>query len=436
VELALEHHVYSSLGGYRTILATSGLAPEETARAEEIARKLYRIVGARPQRGFYALAPGKWAALRGFQFGTDHAGRARTCVHTIVMREEDLFRIPWFNPFLVPSDLFIPEDIDLQYVAAEVRRSWVLDGPSPTPVQLWAQYGPRIDADLVRLVVPGILEADRATYVQTRNDGAFELVGMLAYALPPAIRRSLTHLDRAFVEPDAPPTFQVNFSTVPDGVTLPPEVEFLDLDRKAAQNGATPNAYTEYVLQSLGPGGNPAQAWKLVGMLELYEPDRRFSPAEYTELIGAFRKFSGILRADGVVDPQAAATGGMEAAGQFYRAGCVRVALGIMDGLSARRLEDPGRQADTRKRIRTLVERPNDAAVKRLMEELESMVGGTRVAKRHDETTLSQVPHDTSLDIPAPPDDSLEIPDDVVEPLTEEQLKTDESDEKIEFPED
>ena len=408
MELELWHHVYSSQQGYRTLFASPDLPPDVAARAEEMARKLYRIDGRRPQPGLYRPPARLLAAFRGFHFGTDHAGRARTCVHTILLREDQLAWVPGFSSFQVPDDLFLPEDTDLQYLAGELRKTWSVPQSAPT-----AQPAIDLPEGWIRLLVPCLLDSVASTVVVDPQGRAVDMVAALAHALPPAMRRGLTFLDGAFVEPSQPPPFGVTIcSEIPQGAMLGTDVALIDLATNQSRNLPPPTAYSDFVVSSLSPGGTPSDLWTFIAALERYEADRWFATPELDSLLAVYRS-ARHFKADGTFVTANAALA-VNAVMKFYRSGAVRIAFSLLDDTLASHV--PQAAGLLREQLRTLIQNPTESSLADIVRKARSLLGVKTVKDDDTNVSLPDVPVDRVEDhmIEEDSDDDLLLDSDKV----------------------
>jgi len=367
LELELWHHVYSSQKGYRTLFSSPELPAEVAARAEEIARKLYRIVGTRPEHGFYRAGDGYTASLKAFHFGTDHAGRARTCVHTVFFREDDLSRLTGFCPLDLPDDLYLPEDTNLDYLSSELRKSW-----TPPPAE--APATPGIHANWIKLLFPPLLETSTSTVVvdPSRHD-AFAMIATLAHALPPALRRGLTYLDGAVIDPTTPPTFQITVcDKLPEDMAFGPDVALIDLKTRETKSLPPASAYSDFVAASLCPGGNAEDLWRFIAVLEKHEPGRWFSAAELHSLAGVWANARLCFRKDGTISTNAPADG-CDAVEKFHQAGATRIGVALLDELVFAHV--PQVASPFRQRLRELGSHVTDPALHAMVKEARKLLG-------------------------------------------------------------
>ncbi len=383
LEIELAHHLYSSSGGYRTLFSSPELPPEVAAKAEDVAKKLYRIVGAQPQRGFYHAAPGLAAAVRGFQFGTDHAGRARTCIHTVFLPEEQLAAVPGFSPFLVPDDLFIPEDTDVQYLSSELRQTWSAPPSFPRP----SVAG--IHPDWIRLLFPSLLDAVSATIVVDTKLEAGGMIAALSHALPPANRRSLSYIEAAHLTPSSPPVFQITIcEKLPDDTTAS-DVAVIDLSGGHSRNLPPSNAYSDFVAASMA--ANAEDLGRFIAVFEKHEPDRRFSLPELAALAKQYPETRHLFRRDGGVATHAPADG-CNAVVPYFRAGAMRLAYTILDELLVAHAQQAA--GLLRQKMRDWARQPNEAGLAALVKEARKLLG---VAATRDDDTNFDIPESNTI---------------------------------------
>jgi hypothetical protein len=392
MEIAVGHHVYSSMGGYKTLYATPGAPAEAIAAAEDLARRLYRVVGSRPQRAFSRVTDGLFGALRGFAMGTDHAGRPRTCVHTVFFAEEDLARIPWFNPFSIPDDLFLPADLeDLQYLRFNLKETWVV-GDTEDAGAAWARWGRGIPEVALRMLVPTMLDPKAVAIVLNRRDTSFDMARALAYTLPPLLRRRLGYLDHAVLYPTP---FHLNFfANDPDASVLAGDEVLLDLNRCESRNDPLRNPYADFVIAALAPGGNPAPLWCIVGALEKFDAAFVFSNNLHcTNVLSAFRRFAPLFKPDGALTAAAAPLEAGDAVLEFMGLGLKGLAYALLRDLSAVvEAKVPDQAAKLRRRTDAVclrLQTSGPGEVKELVAVFRAALGGKAASRGEEDTFIS-----------------------------------------------
>ncbi len=379
MQIGLMHHVYSSMGGYRTIYASPKLPPAALSKAEEVARKLYPKVGTRPQMGYYRAADGWSAALRGFPAGTDHTGRVRTCIHTIFMRDQDLARVPWFNPFDIPDDLFMDEEEDLQDLSGQLKPAWLMGDTAAAAADAWRRTGTAIHPRAAQMMVPAMLEVRRATIVLDQQDQAFEIASLLAFVLPPSVRRGLTYLARAMLPPGPTPIFRMTFfGNNPDPSILTGGEIVADFRRAESYNDPERNAFSDFVLASLADGGEPMTPWRLAAVLERHEQDREFKSFHYLKLTEGFLKCPMIFRDDGTINVKASPADANDGVLPFWKSGCQRLAKAILVDVGAHvaaGAKKPDMAAKVKQQVEMAVAANQEKAISEVVEKFRVVFG-------------------------------------------------------------
>ncbi len=357
IEIPLGHHVYSSLNGYKTIHATAGIPPAVLQKAEGFARRCYRLVGRRPLRGHFRAGDEWSACLRGVQVGTDHVGRPRTAVHTILIRDEDSARLPWFSPFQVPDELFLTDANDLQVLAQELPGAWSPDEARLKPEAILERFP--VSAELARKFLPAMLESGKPALVLDSREQAFATATLLSYFLPAGLRRTLSWLDRAFVPPvEGDVSFQLYFfGNRPDPSILEhADFTILDLDRGELQNPPAASAYAAFVQQGLA-GGRPQELLKFLNLAELYERRTPLAKGYLARALEGFKAASGAIGADGRLQFRAAPEQAFDGLGPFADAGCGNVVLAILNHMAVDFQERYGERSPELRKLREAVDR-------------------------------------------------------------------------------
>ncbi len=100
-------HVFSSMGGYKTLYAHDGLSDEICNQLKQWAQLWIEISNKKTQwfsRPFHDY----WLFGKVFPAGVDHAGRPRICVHSVLVHFDDI-QATWrsFNPIEIPQKWFL-----------------------------------------------------------------------------------------------------------------------------------------------------------------------------------------------------------------------------------------------------------------------------------------------------------------------------------------
>lgn len=115
VSVDIAHHVYSSLGGYRTLHRSPTLSDSLVRTLEEAALRIYRTAQrGEDRRCIVHFDDGSVAVMHVALVGSDDAGRPRCCVHSVMVHPQDLGTLPLgINFFVLPGELFISSSDDL-----------------------------------------------------------------------------------------------------------------------------------------------------------------------------------------------------------------------------------------------------------------------------------------------------------------------------------
>ena len=213
MEIGLRHHVFSSEGGYKTMHVSPELRPM-VKTLEAFAKRIYKKVTREP---LYALLrpDGRLALSKTFVAGSDHVGRLRGCVHTILPELEGLQGSSLSNPFdLLDTLPFIGEGVNLLAVAGELTPS-VEFAPETGPVV------PRLDVaeKLAQAAFMGMLSPHHEAVAADPTGEIRSLVAALYPLLPPFIRGAFSALLGSYLPP-AEDTTRFDFFILPGKADL------------------------------------------------------------------------------------------------------------------------------------------------------------------------------------------------------------------------
>lgn len=105
MSVKLKHHIYTSVGGYKTVYADSDIDKSQLERLEKIAKSVYPHVGGKPFLAFFHLDDHNAVYLKVFRSGVDHVGRPKAFVHTVAVRVDGVV------PPKPEPDWFIDRDL-------------------------------------------------------------------------------------------------------------------------------------------------------------------------------------------------------------------------------------------------------------------------------------------------------------------------------------
>ena len=189
----LQHHVFSSDGGYRTTFVSPELPPATVKELEVAAYAEQTAFQQGPAHACRRLADGQIAITRTIVHGADHVGRKRICSHTILLQPEAVFGVEGFNPAEPAADLFMDAEVPAERPGAYLVGAWRV----PEGVALNERRGAAMTAlqqePALRHVLAGLLAVQRTLVVAGPLREGFRLLGLAAWLLPPEMRRRATY---------------------------------------------------------------------------------------------------------------------------------------------------------------------------------------------------------------------------------------------------
>jgi hypothetical protein len=188
-ELRLYHHVYTSIGGYKTVHASPELRRPVIRALEAFSDTLYPKVRQQTLRSLFHPSPDHICISRIFRSSADHAGRRRSCVHNILFSKSELFEARYVNPFSFPESLFLktaPDATQALSLHRKLPNSLDLGSPSPADLQ--------IEENILNIpLAQTIFSAVSSNHDMAIVAPSFDCYSFLAQAgdmLPPSVRLS------------------------------------------------------------------------------------------------------------------------------------------------------------------------------------------------------------------------------------------------------
>ncbi|RME04164.1 MAG: hypothetical protein D6805_04055 [Planctomycetota bacterium] len=314
--------------------------------AEEIALKIYSFSWYETIYYSFWHADYFWL-IKVFQHGSDHVGRPRNCVHTVLFHEQDVEEIPFFTLYdLDKEELFIHEKIRLENVGNHLKSCYFL---SPVYVEdrilLLEEFSPsREDLE----VYYNALISQHHNFILISSQKSPFLLRLLSGLLPYPSRLRLG-VCTAF------PTS--NFSLPIHLFLITPRLYrkyykryqnqlssyvVLDMEsRSFSPNYPAANRLVEFVVENLFT--SPVRVIKLLNFLEKFKVDRRQSNDMYANLMQAFVQTQGAIDALGNIEFSRAPGVWIQNLVKFAQAGYDNIALRVArDAVSyfKRRCED------------------------------------------------------------------------------------------------
>ncbi len=338
--LRLDHYVFSSLGGYRTVYASDGMPRRLVSALEALAKSIYRDAQARELSAWLRPDDATICVVKAFQNGTDHAGRRRSCVHAVVFSAGDAAGSWFFTPFLLPDSVFLSTESPLQSLANEL----------PTEVSLKASAPPRPSSgcgrDCRQALLSLMLSPAARVAVTDRTGEALSCVRSLSWALPPTVRSHLT-LSAGFVLPEVEGLGGARMAILPPQAKPAEDlaghvvIDFPGGDagpRTDSNRGVPFNVYAKFVAANLGSEEGHRRVKKLVELLERHPPSLDLTQERYRRLLEGFAKVEATVER-GVIDVRRDPVRGLSAVRDFALAGMHSTALDILDSVVSFLLE-------------------------------------------------------------------------------------------------
>ena len=296
VDVALQHHVYTSHGGYRTVFVSDDMNPFLLKRLEMLASRLYPKVGGHSILASYCPDGRHMVFTKAFRSGVDHVGRPRACVHTVVVdtsEEEGLLSpAPRKDMFLERA----PERSDVPSLRSRMKPTLqtrsVLDAArNLVEPGLHTEPLPR------SLLLASV--ANRRVFVTGDFFELWEALGKVLPIVPRPSRYALCVVTGCGVA-DLPVDESLPRSTfccVGDADRPREDAPFISLDPFQAVNMPVENRYSQYVMTQ------PSRyVLGLVALMERYAPALPLTFDAYSRFINAFRTVEEHAREDGTLD--------------------------------------------------------------------------------------------------------------------------------------
>ncbi len=332
MELRLDHHVFSSEGGYRTMHISPGARPV-VKKLEAFAKRIYKKVQREPLYAILRL-DGRVAMSKTFVAGSDHVGRLRGCVHTVLPDAEPLRTSPFFNPFdLLGRAPFVSEGVNLLAVSGEMEPA-VEFTPATGPVV----PRPRVTETLAQAVFMGILSPHHEALASDPTGDVWDLIGQLYPLLPPFIRADFSALQGAYL-PAAEDSTRIDFFTLPGNVAMGEFVKagnlVIDVAHGKLENVPAPSPYCKMVMDACFGRSDGAVLRKFLWLMERNEFSAEPTWDVLQSLFEAFSHVEKLTTDDGRIETSAGPEAALKAMVPFARGGYARLAMKLLRGAAA-----------------------------------------------------------------------------------------------------
>lgn len=334
-ELALQHHIYSSLGGYKTLFASKRLPDTLVKRLDRYSTETYDKIPQNCPREIFFTDEGFIILSKKFVNGSDHVGRTRSCVHNVVIHLKDLQHLNFFNPFMIPDSVFIPDDANLQHLQKYIQRAYLVEDGEFVDIirEISEMNAPQ---DLLRNLMAGLLSGKSTCIIRGASRKTINLLEKIVVFLPPALRNHIS-LIAFFPLKQYIVSLKNNVAVVllskDDDIErlIAENFAVIDLVDKKTYNYPTQNEYVEFVMNAISGDGQMAEVVKLLKVLEKYRIKTVLTPEYYEMFIKAYRNISDSFTPGGNIDVSSNPSECIDSVLGFYRTGYWNIALDIIE---------------------------------------------------------------------------------------------------------
>lgn len=187
-EFAVQHHVFSSDGGYRTTFASPGLDPVTVRRLETLAGAAQSAHSSGASFSSLAFDESQLVVSCTFVHGADHVGRRRLCTHSIVIPDA-LASHEAFNGAAPAANLFMTPEVPAERPGPYLAQQWpLLDDNALNEARRQALVS--LD-DYSQAILAGLYAPSRTLVIAGEPGDCHRRLGSAAWLLPREIRRNL-----------------------------------------------------------------------------------------------------------------------------------------------------------------------------------------------------------------------------------------------------
>jgi hypothetical protein len=300
-KLKLHHHVYTSIGGYKTVYVSPELDRRVVRALEAFSDTLYPRVGQQTLRSLFHPSPTHVCISRIFRSSADHAGRRRSCVHNILFTKSDLFDLRYVSPFSFPGSIFLataPEATQVPSLGRRLKTELELGEPSISDLKVDAG---RLSGAIGKSVFSAIMSNHDMAVIAPKFD-CYEFLASAGDMLPPFLRFSTSVVSGT--------VYRSRFAEGATLYSLSPKYDTAKLRSEGAitydaTSGTTanlpaPNKYFAFLARHLDEEAEVVR--KLVAVVHRYPIARVATNDMYHNLIRAFEQTSHCFLEDGSLD--------------------------------------------------------------------------------------------------------------------------------------
>jgi len=320
MKVNLFHHVYTSLGGYKTVWKSPDVPPPSLETFKEFSRLTHKLARRSSRFSLLGFDPHFVGISRLSLAGSDHVGRTRALVHNVLFRREEIERIPFFDPFAMPREIFLTGKGDILMEAKRLAPSFDFQARNPLSTFPFEQIPQRMARNVLRLLLH-----EGTSFIRAVEGKALSVVRALLPFLPPIHRERVSIISGDFVQPFDGKSRYTLFLVSPE-FDLTPFVEagYPVLDDGGLNGHNLPKAhpYSHLLLgQIYGEKNDHQKLITLLRAINAYRPIVEYSLDGYHNLVNGFETAQGFFSRDGHLHVEGAPEKGLKGALSFFRAG-------------------------------------------------------------------------------------------------------------------
>lgn len=320
MKVNLFHHVFTSVGGYKTVFASRSVPPASVETLEEFSRLTHRLARRSVRFSYLGFDPLFVGFSRLSLAGSDHVGRTRALVHNVLVRREEAERIPFFDLFALPAEVFLHGKGDVAADAQRLPPSFDFQARNPISSFPFDQVPQRQARNVLRAMLH-----NGSCLVRAVEGKALNVVRALLPFLPPIARERITVVHGDYVPSFDGKSRHTLFLVPPDFDVTPLAGAGYPVLDDAGLNGANlPKAhpYARLLLSHLfGKKADRARLVTLLRAINTYRPIVEYTLEAYQNLVQGFETAQGFFSRDGHLRVEGAPEKGLEGALCFFRAG-------------------------------------------------------------------------------------------------------------------
>jgi len=312
-----------------------------TGFLENYASRVYQRAGGVPEYDVFDLPGGTLCLAKRFRAGADHVGRPRNCVHTVILRHEDVRAIQGFNPFFVllqDAGFFLEPEFEINSIAEHLPSAFMCASDEFAGLQDILDKVPHGKSS-IRVILNALLSGAANVIIRADDTAAVgKLVAFASLLLPPALRERISlvsTMDISGMDNNAK-TFVLlrgrkdsieSFASGSDIV--------LDFTSSSHRNQPEATPFSAFIMENLFDPKKRHRVKNLLSLMERYAREGFNSESQLKNFINGLSKVGHLVMSDGRIMVGAEPQTALESAMMFHNAGCIELVLDIVRDAAA-----------------------------------------------------------------------------------------------------